>query len=452
MEHFDLVIVGSGSGNSIPGPEMDDWKIAMVEAGTFGGTCLNVGCIPSKMLVLPADLVAAVRASSRLGINVELDSVDWPAIRDRVFGRIDAVVADGERYREDLPNSTVIRGEASFVAEKVLAVDGREITADRIVLAAGSRPIVPPMPGIDSVDYHTSDTIMRVDEVPPRLIILGAGYISAELGHVFEAFGAEVTIITRGPTMLTAEDREVRERYTELAHRRFHLHCTAVVDRIEQSGDDIIVEGRSERGPFRAVGDALLAAIGRVPNSDRLDVERGGLTTHPDGRVVVDDTLATAVPGVWAFGDLTNPYQLKHVANAEAKIVAYNLVHPEMPRHMDWSIVPHAVFGSPQVASVGLTEEAAIGADIPVTCGSYPYSGTAYGWALEDTEGFVKLVAHAQTRRLLGAHIIGPHASSLIQQLIQGMRFGRTVDEMAAEQMYIHPAMSEVVENALLEL
>ncbi len=453
MEHYDLIIVGTGSGNAIPA-ELDDRRIAVVERGTFGGTCLNVGCIPSKMFIYAADVALHVRESERFGVHATLDHVDWRAVRDRVFGRIDPIAAGGERYRvEDCDNIDVHQGSGAFVDHKVLEVNGERITADRFVLAAGARAYVPDVPGLAEVGFHTSDTVMRLDELPERMAVLGGGYIATELGHVFDAFGTRVTILNRGPQLLRAEDGDVSRRYTQLAVERFDLRLETRTERVERLPDGTIrLHLSSADGPSTLEVDELLVATGRIPNSDQLAVERTGVRTDPSGRVVVHETMETDVEGVYALGDLTNRYQLKHVANAEAKVVFHNVAHPDDQRTMDHSIIPHAVFGNPQVASVGMTEREAATEGVPFVTAIKDYGSTAYGWAMEDTTSFVKLVAHAQTRRLLGAHIIGPQASTLIQTLIQGMRFGQTVDEMATEQMWIHPALTEVLENALLDL
>jgi mycothione reductase len=453
VKEFDLVIVGSGSGNAIPA-ELDDWDIALVERGVFGGTCLNVGCIPSKMFVYAADVALQIRGSERYQVRSTLDGVEWPQLVDRVFGRIDPIAASGERYRvEDCANVTVFRGSGAFVDHKVLEVDGERIRSDRFILAAGARPFVPPIPGLDDVPFHTSDTVMRLRELPRRLAVIGGGYIATELGHVFEAFGTEVTIINRGPRLLRSEDDDVSARYTEVASKRFDLRLGTGIMRVEQGPDGTIRVHIRTGGVDDVVEcDQLLVATGRVPNSDQLRVERTGVKTDAAGRVVVHDDLQTDVEGIWAFGDLANRFQLKHVANAEAKVVFHNVAHPDAPRLMDHSVIPHAVFGNPQVASVGLTEHEAATEGVPFITASKDYATTAYGWAMEDTTSFVKLVAHAQTRELLGAHILGPQASILIQPLIQGMRFGQTVDQMAHDQMWIHPALSEAVENALLDL
>ena len=453
MKDHDLVIVGTGSGNAIPAG-MDDWDIGLVERDVFGGTCLNRGCIPSKMFVYAADVALHARESERYQVHATYDGVDWPALVDRVFDRIDPIASGGERYRvEDCDNITVYQASGAFVDHKVLDVEGERLRSERFVLGAGARPFIPAVPGLDEVGYHTSDTIMRLRERPERLAVLGGGYIATELGHVFEAFGTAVTIVNRGPRLLRSEDDDISQRYTELAARRFDLRLHARIVRVERAADDSIRVHLERGGENEVVEcDELLVATGRVPNSDQLRVDLTGVRTDVAGRVVVHDDLQTDVPGIWAFGDLANHFQLKHVANEEARIVFHNVMHPDDPLHMDYSVVPHAVFGNPQVASVGLTEHEAAAEGVPFLTTVKDYGTTAYGWAMEDTTSFVKLVAHAQTRQLLGAHVIGPQASTLIQTLVQGMRFGQTVDEMARDQMWIHPALTEVIENALLDL
>ncbi len=453
MQDFDLVIVGSGSGNAIPA-ELDGARIALVERGVFGGTCLNVGCIPSKMFIYAADVAMHVRESERYGVTASIESVDWPAIVQRVFGRIDPIAAGGERYRsEDCENITVFRGSGTFVDHKVLEVDGEQIRGEKFLLAAGARAYIPDVPGLDDVGYHTSDTVMRLPELPGRMAVLGGGYIATELGHVFDAFGTRVSIINRSGGLLRSEDADISQRYTELAAARFDLHLDTAVTAVERNGSGSITVHLLHGGEeSRLEVDEILVATGRVPNSDQLGVEATGVQVDPAGRVIVHEDLQTDAEGIYALGDITNRYQLKHVANAEARIAFHNLAHPDDPWRMDYSIIPHAVFGNPQVAAVGLTELEAATDGVPFVTAIKEYGSTAYGWAMEDTTSFVKLVAHAQTRRLLGAHIIGPQASTLIQVLIQGMRFGQTVDEMAREQMWVHPALTEVLENALLDL
>lgn len=463
VEHFDLIIVGTGSGNSIP-EELADRRIALVERDVFGGTCLNRGCIPTKMFVYVADQIVHAREAGRFGIDATVHGVDWAGTVERVFGRIDPIAAGGARYRvDDCPNITVFAGTGAFVDDKVLAVQDAEgneqarLGSDTFILAAGARPFVPDVPGLAEAGFHTSDTIMRLPEVPRRLAILGGGYIATEMAHVFDAFGAEVTILNRGPRLLRAEDDAISARYTQLAADRYDLRLGVTVDRVAVAADGTkVIHHTVDRGSgpeaLELACDEILVATGRIPNSDHLAVERTGVATDAAGRVVVDRRGETSVPGIYAFGDLSNHHQLKHVANAEAKIVFHNVAHPEDRRRMDYTAVPHAVFGSPQVASVGMTEAQVMREGIPFVTATKDYGATAYGWAMEDTTSFVKLIAHATTRELLGAHLLGPQSATLIQPLIQGMKAGQTVDSMARDQMWIHPALTEVVENALLDL
>lgn len=447
LEHFDLIIIGSGSGNAIP-EFLADRRIAIIERGTFGGTCLNVGCIPSKMFVLPADQAVEASESSRLGIDVRFHGADWPAIRDRVFGRIDPIAEGGRRYRATgSPNTTLIEGTARFVAEKVIDVEGRRLTAPDILVAAGSRPVVPPIPGLVENGFHTSDTIMRLDRLPERLGIIGGGYIAVEMGHVFSGLGSRVSVFNRSEVLLRSHDREVAERFTEVFGRRVDLHLEHLPTRIERRGDEIVVHCAE----VEVEVDALLVATGREPNSDLLDAELGGLTCHHHGTIVVDEHMRTAVPGVWAVGDIANDYQLKHVANHEASVAFWNIGHPDDLRRVDYHAVPAAVFSNPQVAAVGLTEEQARAQGRDVVVGRRDYGGTAYGWALVDETSFAKVLVDRATGLIVGAHVIGPQAATLIQPLVQAMQFGQTAAEVANEPYWIHPALTEVIENALLE-
>src|SRR5215471_3078003 len=427
VQQFDLMIVGAGSGNTIPGSDHAGWTIAIIEKDKFGGTCLNRGCIPSKMLIHAADVAETIHAATPFGITARIERLDWDRITGRVWQRIDPLAEAGEQWRHTQPNTTVFKGEARFIGDKTLEVNGQQLTAPRVILAAGSRPAIPDISGLDQVVYHTSDTIMRLPQQPRRMTILGGGYIGAELGHFFGALGTEITIINRGDRLLQREDEEISQRFTDIYARRF-------------------------TGLQQVACEVLLLAVGRVPNTDVLDVARAGIAVDAQSRIVTNTYHETTVPGIWALGDIASPYQLKHAANAEARTVAYNVAHPTMQRRGDDFAMPHAVFASPQVASVGLTEREVQAQGLPYVLGKRAYSATAYGWVIEDTESFVKLIAHAETRQVLGAHLIGPHAAILLQPLVNAMRFGETVDQLAHDTFYIHPALTEVVEQALLEI
>ncbi|MDE9367716.1 mycothione reductase [Luteipulveratus sp. YIM 133132] len=451
--HFDLAIIGTGSGNSLVTPDFDGKRVAVIEEGTFGGTCLNVGCIPTKMFVYASDVADHVREAARYGVDAALDGVRWRDIRDRIFGRIDPISEGGKDYRVNGPNTTAFLGHATFVGprELIVEVDGRHetVTADQIVVAAGARPVIPQLIQESGVPFHTSDTVMRIDELPRSMVILGGGFISAEMAHVFSALGVDVRIVTRGPAMLRVEDAEISERFTQVAQRQWEVHLSATIEDVK--GDESGVTLTLPDGTT-VEGETLLVATGRRPNTDRLGLEAAGIATHTDGRIVVDEFGRTAVDGVWALGDISSLHQLKHVANHEARVVAHNLVHPDDLRAFDHRFVPAAVFSHPQVASVGLTEQQAREAGHDVTTKTQAYGDVAYGWAMEDTTGICKLVADRATGELLGAHLLGPMASSLIQPAIQAMSFGLRVHEMARGQYWIHPALAEVLENALLGL
>ncbi|HLY32993.1 MAG TPA: FAD-dependent oxidoreductase, partial [Jatrophihabitantaceae bacterium] len=267
MADYDLAIIGTGSGNTIATLEFDAWRIAIVEEGVFGGTCTNVGCIPTKMYVYPADVASLVSEASRLGIDATLDAVRWPDIRDRIFGRIDAMSISGRDWRRTgRTNTTLIESHVEFEdAHTLRTAGGDSFTAEHIVIAAGSRPVIPPLVESSGIPYHTSDTIMRIEQLPDRLVILGGGYISAEFAHIFSSFGVQVTVIARSGTLLRHIDREISDRFTELVSDKWDVRLNADVLSVE--GDDKEIRLGLTDGST-AAGELLLVATGRVPNSD----------------------------------------------------------------------------------------------------------------------------------------------------------------------------------------
>jgi mycothione reductase len=475
--HFDLCIVGTGSGNTILDERFDDQRIALIDSGTFGGTCLNVGCIPTKMLAYPADLASSPAEARRLGVDLVAERVRWHDIRDRIFGRVDATSSEGRRDRLERRNVTVFEREARFVAPRVLQVGAETVSADRVVLAAGSRPTVPDLTGLQRVPYHTSDTIMRLDELPESLAILGGGYVAAEFAHIFGAFGTRVTILNRSDFLLSRHDGEIRRRFTDLMSASVDVRLRCQVAEVIPLPDDRMrlrltgagaegLTGAGAEGPTGAGAegptgageeaarldvDMLLVATGRIPNSDRLNLPAAGVETDDAGYVVVDEHQATSASGVFALGDISSHQMLKHVANADARVVQHNLLHPESPISSDHRYVPNAIFSSPQVASVGMTEEQARERGIDHITSRADYDETAYGWAMEDSGHFCKVLADPRGE-LLGGHLIGPQATVLIQPLVQALSFGTGARELARGQYWPHPAMSEVVEQALLKL
>ncbi|WP_304112609.1 mycothione reductase [Mycolicibacterium bacteremicum] len=462
MQHYDLTIIGTGSGNSIPDPGFDpryaDMRIAICEQGRFGGTCLNVGCIPTKMFVYAAEVAETITGSSTFGVDSHIDKVRWPDIVSRVFGRIDPIANGGEAYKRSLPNIDVYGSHTRFsgVADgryTLRTEDGAEFSSDQVVIAAGARAVIPPAITECGVQYYTSDNIMRISALPEHLVIVGGGFVAAEFAHVFSSLGVKVTIVVRGPGLLTHCDETLCHRFTDLAAQKWDLrtHVNVVGSR-PADGDGVVLE--LDDGTELA-GDMLLVATGRKPNGDLLDAERAGVQVD-NGMVVVDEYQRTSARGVWALGDVSSDYQLKHVANHEMRVVRHNLLR-------DWDdtaamvasdhrYVPSAVFTDPQIATVGLTEAEAREAGHDIIVKVQQYGDTAYGWAMEDTTGIAKLIGDRATGAILGAHIMGHQASSIIQPLIQAISFGQTAKEIATGQYWIHPALPEVIENALLGL
>jgi mycothione reductase len=308
--------------------------------------------------------------------------------------------------------------------------------------------VIPPAIAESGVDYHTSDTVMRLDRLPSSMVIVGGGYIAAEFAHLFSALGVSVSIVNQAGSLLDAFDPEVSGRFTELASKRWDVRLSAEVTGARQRGDKIEV-GVKDGPP--AVGELLLVAAGRTPDTADLDLDRAGVRLREDGRIEVDEYGRTTAEGIWSLGDASTPYPLKHVANAEARTLAHNLAFPDdlRPYPHDW--VPAAVFTEPQIATVGAREQD-LSAERPYVAAVKEYADVAYGWAMQDSVGFCKLYADAVTGTLLGAHIVGSQASLLIQPLIQAAAAGQRLDDLARAQYWIHPALSEVVENALLKL
>ena len=457
MRKFDLIVIGSGSGLEVSSEASDaGWSVAVVEEGPFGGTCLNRGCIPSKMLIHCADVMQTVQNASRFGIHATVDRVDWPFIVHRAFAEADADSAMIERGNRESPNVEVFKGRGRFTGPKTIEItdgdnEGEQLTAGNILIAAGTRPWVPQIPGLEQTPYITSDQALRLPEQPQRLTVVGGGYITAELAHFFGALGTAVTIIHRRGQMLREEDEDIARRFTEVYQRRFNMVLDAHVTGISSRDGEITVEVATADGNRCITSDTLLMATGRVPNTDILGVSEAGVELDQRGYVKTDEYLQTNVPGIWALGDIVGRYLLKHSANLEAAYAANNILNPENQAAVDYHAMPHAVFASPQVASVGLTQQEAESRGAAYVAATYKYSDTAYGASIEDKDGFVKVLADPESGQILGCHIIGTDAATLIQEAANAMRLRLGV-EAITQSIYVHPALPEVIQRAFGEL
>ena len=473
MTHYDLAIIGSGSGNSLITPYWDDKRVALADkgiaaTGAFGGTCLNVGCIPTKMFVRPSALARVPKEAARLGVEQRTVASDWPAIRDRIFARIDAISAGGRQYREDLDNVDLYSEAVTLTGPKSFrTASGTEVEAEQLVIAAGSRPEMPNVPGTDLPQVHTSETIMRIEELPKKVLIIGGGYIACEFAGIFSGLGSEVIQVNRSMGLMNQLDHEIAAAYSEQAQKNwtvlYQRTLGAVQERSAGGGAAsagvtahlVTSDGRAEQHDV----DVVLVAIGRTPNTDLVGAAEAGLDVLTDGRLAVDEhqrvlSDGNPVDGLYALGDISSEAMLKHVANHEARVIAHNLENPTRLRSARLHAVPSAVFSHPEIAQVGLTEAQAEEAVGPqnITTKTQTYGDTAYGWAMEDQYGLMKIIADRRDGRILGGHAMGYQSSNLIQPIIHAMSFGQDAYTAARGQYWIHPALMEVTENALLGL
>jgi len=454
MKEYDVVAVGTGSAMYVVdgmlqrNPEM---RAAVIDKDDPGGICLTRGCIPSKILLYPAELIRTIERASTFGIDVTIRNVDFAKVMRRMRDIIDGDIESIRRGLTSSPNIDYYHATAEFISPYTLKVLNETITSKMILLSTGSEPIIPPIRGLKEVGYETSDTILHATKLPESIAIIGGGYIAAEYGHFLSAMGSTVTIVGRNPQFLPQEEPEV----SALAKRELEKHMTILTnyqateaEKAEGSKKKIVAVHRETHEKKTVVADEILVAAGRGPVRN-INPERAGIKVDEKGWIRVDEYLETSSPNVWAFGDANGKYLFKHVGNHEAAIVYHNAVlHRKIP--VDYHAVPHAVFTYPEVASVGLREKEAnerFGAD-RILIGFERYEDTAKGEAMAVKDYFAKIILEREGLRILGAHIIGPQASILIQEIITLMYTREQNAQLLVDAMHIHPALSEVVQRA----
>jgi len=459
VKEYDVIAIGTGSAMNIVDlmiQDNPDLKAAVIDKDEPGGICLTRGCIPSKILLYPAELVRTIERSEEFGIQVDVKRISFEKVMERMRTLINNEI---NMIRQGLSNSKNIDyypTVAEFLAPYTLKVGNETVRSDMIFLCTGSKPIVPPIEGLDKVNYHTSDTILKMSRLPESIGIIGGGYIAAEYGHFFSAMGSKVTIIGRNSQFLPEEEPEV----SALAKRELGKHMTIItnyeVRRVEETSTGkkkLFAVDRSSGTSKQISTEEVLVAVGRGPNTDILHPERGGIKTDDKGWIIANEFLETSQSNVWVLGDADGKYLFKHAANYESLVVYYNAVL-KMKVPVDYHAVPHAVFTHPEIASVGLREAEAIeryGQD-KVMIGMQRYQDTAKGEAMALQDYFVKVVVEKDSMRILGAHIIGPCASVLIQEIINVMYTPEQGAEPIIKAMHIHPALSEVVQRAFSSL
>jgi dihydrolipoamide dehydrogenase len=451
MKKYDLIVIGTGAGMNVAANAANQgMHVAVVDSGPLGGTCLNRGCIPSKVLLYPADVIRTLQEASRIGVHATLDRVDYDLIVERMW----KIVLDGRHEIErGVAHSDAIdfyNKVGTFVSDYTLEVGTRKIRSKKIVIASGGRPTIPPLEGLDETGYLTSATLFDLPQPPKSLIIVGGGTIAVEFAHFFSAIGTQVTLVGRNPRLLPREEPEIsalleREMSRYMAihtnHEALHAHSA--------DGLKIITARDRVTGQTHTfTGHEILIAAGRRSNADLLKPERTGVETDERGWITVDPYLQTTKPGIYAMGDAINHHQYRHTANYHASLVWQNAFH-ELRVAIDEHAVPHAVFTHPQIAAAGLTQAEAEQAYDEVLVGIKPYIDVAKGWAIGEEDAFFKVIVENGTGRILGAHAIGPHAAMLVQQLVYVMHADEGTYLPLARAQTIHPALSEVVVGAL---
>ncbi|UCF58319.1 MAG: dihydrolipoyl dehydrogenase [Candidatus Bathyarchaeota archaeon] len=455
MKEYDLISIGTGSAMNIVGAMIQEnpkMKVAVVDKDEPGGICLTRGCIPSKILLYPAELVRTIEKAGEFGIDIDTRKVDFEMVMERMRTLINKdinMIRQGLSHSENIDYYSTV---AEFVSPYTLKTGDETITSKMIFLCTGSKPMIPPIRGLEKVGYLTSDTVLKMNRLPHSIAIVGGGYIAAEYGHFFSAMGSKITVIGRNPQFLKQEEPEV----SALAKRELEKHMTILTNRevrgVEITSKDkkrLIAVNRENGEETETTADEILVATGRGPNTDVLRPEKAGIETDERGWITVDEYLETSQPNVWAFGDANGRYLFKHVANYESIIVYYNAVLKKKVK-VDYHAIPHAVFTYPEIASVGLGEKRAIEkyGKNGVLIGFNRYQDTAKGEVMNAEDYFVKVIVQKETLKILGAHIIGPYASVLIQEIINLMYTPKQSAEPIMNGMHIHPALNEVVERA----
>ncbi len=460
MKDYDLIVIGSGAGmNVASNAYQQGLRVAVVENGPMGGTCLNRGCIPTKILTYVADIITQARHLEELGVKINIEKIDYPWIMKRMREEVDG---DSQRQGESVDTAEGIdwyKGTGAFVDDYIMEIDGERITAPNIIIAAGSRPLIPDIKGLDTVEYLTNDGALHLLEQPKSMLIVGGGYIATEFGHFFSAVGTVVTIIGRNPYLVKNEDPDVSDILKQELSKRMNVYTNhEVVEVKEQDGLKVVIAKDRKTGKkVEFKGEVLLIASGRRSNADLFRPENTGVKTDKNGWVKVDDYFRTTKKGIWSFGDAIGKFQFRHVANDESQIVWYNFVRTLNAQHdntkpelltMDYSAIPSAVFSYPPIATVGMTLKQAKGSGFRLLVGQADYSIGAKGFAMGNPASLIRVIVDADSSRILGASIIGPYAPILIQEIINLMYTPNGTYQPMFQAMHIHPALPEIVQRA----
>ncbi len=453
-QHFDIVVLGGGSGlTAAYFAERAGKSVALIDElpEALGGTCVNRGCIPSKGLIQAAEILKTIREASKFGISIPEQHIhfDFKSLADGVRARRTDGAAGTRGWVES--SFTPFYGHARFVGDRVLevsTVDGPvRVTGDKIFIASGARPVVPAIPGLSEISFLTNENLFDLEIQPESIVILGGGYIGVEFGHFFSGIGTTTTVIESASCLLR-EDADVRSLFTQKFAAKENVtllngyRAQAAVREGHQVG--FLVQGPGEAAPHTVLADAILVAVGRRPNTDDLSVELTGVELDERGFVKVNDRLQTTHPDIYAYGDVIGQGMFKHTSSKEGEIAFRNSQGEDLV--MDYTANPHAVFSDPQVAAVGLTEEEARTAGLEFTTIKKDYKDIMKGQIIGSPEGFAKLIVEVQTDRILGFHMVGPHAADLIHEVVVAME-NKLPAQAIRDTIHIHPTMPELIKS-----
>ncbi len=451
---YDAIIIGTGQA----GPSLANrlttagMKVAVIERGRFGGTCVNTGCIPTKTMVASAYAAHLARRAAEYGVvipgTVTVDMKRVKARKDEISGKSNTGV---ESWLKNMPNCTVYEGQARFQSSHTVRVDESDLTAERIFINVGGRAVVPDLPGIGGIEYLTNSSMMDVDYLPRHLVIVGGSYIGLEFGQMFRRFGSEVTILERGPRLIQREDEDVSDTIREILEGEgIRIILNAQCKGLAKRGGDIVVTAAIKDQPLEVVGSQLLFATGRRPNTDDLGLDKAGIAVDRRGYVTVDDQLRTNVEGVWALGDCNGKGAFTHTSYNDYEIVAANLIDGDSRRVSD-RIPAYALYIDPPLGRAGMTEAEVRKSGRKALAGKRLM--TRVGRAVEkgETQGFMKIVVDAETHEVLGAALLGTGCDEVVHSILDVM-YARKPYTVIQRAMHIHPTVSELVPTMLGEL
>ncbi len=453
-EKFDAIIIGTGQSGPSLAARMtrEGMKTAIIERKLFGGTCVNVGCIPTKALVASARAAYMARRGADFGVAIDGSiAVDMKQVKARKDGIVRQSNEGVTNWLKNMNNLTVYEGHGRLQSATSVRVDGDLLEAERIVLNVGGRAVVPDMPGVADVDYLTNSSMMEVDFLPDHLVIIGGSYIGLEFAQMYRRFGSRVTVVEMGDRLIARDDEDVSAAVKEILEAegvevRLNAECVALAKR----GDGVAVTASCEPGPEEVVGSHVLLAVGRRPNTDDLGLDKAGVETGPRGFIVVDDQLRTNVPGIWAIGDVNGRGAFTHTSYNDFEILVANMFDDD-PRRVSDRITTYGLFIDPPLGRVGMTEREVRESGRKALIGKMMMTRVGRARERGETQGFMKILVDAETKRVLGAAILGVGGDEVIHSLIDVMYAGApyTVIQRAT---HIHPTVAELIPTMLGDL